>query len=73
MKPRDCFCLACMKPHTIEMDAEEYRSMLVIPGALQDDGRIRMACDSCQPLRYSTGPGPYSSSIPALNLSEACR
>lgn len=56
MRLVQCFCGMCRTNHTLQMTMDEFRTLMTMPGALQHDGRLCIACDNCYAFKLSKDP-----------------
>lgn len=55
MRDYQCFCGMCGKNHSYTLFPDEYRMLAALHGAIQEDGRLSLACDECKPFTLSRG------------------
>ncbi len=58
-----CICGICKERHVQGMSPEEFKAMVILPGALDPDGYLRMACDKCHPPLLATDPKAFAERV----------
>lgn len=56
-----CYCPICENEHKYPMEPEEYKDLVSMKDEaglglknLTDEGRLMLACDECNPMKYSS-------------------
>lgn len=51
-----CVCKTCNQNHEYEMTSAEFKMLASIcKNPTDESGRLLLACDKCQPMKYSAG------------------